>query len=85
MTAKGSETDEMHIPMGRPKRDNVESEVENAPVPKPEVYFSGETHVNIDKEMSQLAENQIRFRFASNSMRGYFDAMLSSVRGISIR
>ncbi len=85
MTAKGTRTENMHIPMGRPDRDDVKGDVENAPVPKPEIYFSGETHVNIDKEMSKMAENQIRFRFASNSTRGYFDKMLSSIRGISIR
>lgn len=85
MVAKGSRSDEMHIPLGKQNAENVAGEVENAPVPKHEVYFSGETHVNIDKEMSELAENQIRFRFVSTQMRGYFEAMLSSVRGVSIR
>lgn len=85
MVSKGVQSDEMHIHMGRQNPKDVEGEIENAPVPKHEIYFSGESHVNIDKEMSELAENQIRYRFVSNSMRGYFDQMLSSVRGVSLR
>ncbi|MFW5702289.1 MAG: hypothetical protein ACOCX7_05015, partial [Bacteroidota bacterium] len=62
-------------------RHATAGEVDEAPVPGPEVYFSGETHVNIDKEMSNLAQNQIRFRFASKMVNGYFTGMQSSISG----
>jgi flagellar basal body rod protein FlgB len=55
--------------------------VQNAPVPKPEIYFSGETHVNIDREMSKMAENQIRFRFGSLMVNKFFRGMSSSIFG----
>lgn len=81
--AKGATNDESHIPMGRKDPGEVEGETEDAPVPKPEVYFSGETHVNIDKEMSELAQNQIRYRFASRMTQRYFAGMQSAIRGTS--
>lgn len=81
--ATGAETDVRHIPIGAKGVEDIEAEVENAPVPKPEVYFSGETHVNIDKEMSNLATNQIRFRFASLSLKNYFQGMQSSIKGMT--
>lgn len=79
----GSETDRYHIPLGKPDIAAVKGEVDGAPVPRPEIYFSGETHVNIDKEMSNLAQNQIRFRFASKMVNGYFTGMQSAIKGRS--
>jgi flagellar basal-body rod protein FlgB len=81
--ATGVRTDERHIPIGEKSASEVDPEVQNAPVPQPEVYFSGETHVNIDKEMSAMAENQIRFRFASTMVKNYFSGLQSSIKGIS--
>jgi flagellar basal body rod protein FlgB len=69
--------------LGKPKTAAVKGEVDGAPVPQPEIYFSGETHVNIDKEMSNLAQNQIRFRFASKMVNGYFTGMQSAINGRS--
>lgn len=80
-SAKGTQTDEMHIPIGKKGVDQVEAERADAEVPAPEVYFSGETHVNIDKEMSKLAQNQIRFRFGSLMVKGYFQGMQSAING----
>jgi flagellar basal-body rod protein FlgB len=79
--AKGTETDDRHIPIGKSDADSVQGEVEDAPVPKPEIYFSGENHVNIDKEMSNMAQNQIRYRFASRMVKRYFSGLGSAISG----
>lgn len=81
VVASGSKDDEMHIPIGKPDESSVTGEIENSQIPKPEIYFSGETHVNIDKEMSEMAQNQIRFRFASGAVKRYFAGMASAIRG----
>lgn len=77
---KGHSSNEQHIPIGK-SPDDVEGEVNPAAVPEPEIYFSGETHVNIDKEMSELAQNQIRFQFVSQSMARYFRGLSSAITG----
>ncbi|MDQ1266914.1 MAG: flagellar basal-body rod protein FlgB [Bacteroidota bacterium] len=79
----GQRTDDLHIPIGKPDESNVEGVKEDTPIPAPEVFFSGETHVNIDKEMSKMAENQIRFRFGTNMVKKYFTGMSSAIRGIN--
>ncbi len=78
---RGSRTDERHLPIGGQQQNEVTGEVENSPVPKPEVLFSGESHVNVDKEMSALAQNQIKFRFASRMAARYFQGLQTSIRG----
>ncbi len=82
VTLEGQNNEERHIPLGKMNANEVEPELADAEVPNPEVYFSGETHVNIDKEMSNLAQNQIRFRFASQMVKGYFTGISSSIRGM---
>ncbi|HPI19718.1 MAG TPA: flagellar basal body rod protein FlgB [Candidatus Kapabacteria bacterium] len=82
VTLEGQNNEERHIPLGKMNANEVEPELADAEVPNPEVYFSGETHVNIDKEMSNLAQNQIRFRFASQMVKGYFTGLSSSIRGM---
>lgn len=78
---KGNATDTMHIPAGKPDEGAVKGNVEESAIPAPEVYFTGENHVNIDKEMSALAENQIRFRFASQMTSRYFKGLNSAITG----
>lgn len=75
----GAQTESGHIPLGAPSE--IEGTVEDAPVPKSEVYFSGENHVNIDNEMSQLAQNQIRFRFTAQMLGRFFKGVNSSITG----
>lgn len=82
VAAKGETTNSSHIPMGVSDPGDVEGNVEDAAVPKPEVFFSGESHVNIDKEMSELAQNQIRFRFASKMTARYFKGIQGAIKGI---
>ncbi len=42
---------------------------------------SGINNVDIDKEMSDLAENTIRFKFASRQLTDYFKNMQSIIKG----
>lgn len=83
VAASGSVTSEQHIPIGVKNRDDLEAEIEPTPVPKPEIYFSGESHVNIDKEMADLAQNQIKFRFASRTIKNYFTTLQNAITGMS--
>lgn len=80
---KGSTSEGNHIPIGMSNGEDVEGEKMDREIPEPEIYFSGETHVNIDKEMSEMAQNQIRFRFASLSTKKFFSGMSSAIRGSS--
>jgi flagellar basal-body rod protein FlgB len=79
---KGANTDEMHIPIGKPDPGTIEPENIQAELPKPEIYFSGESHVNLDKEMAELAKNQIRFRFASRMVKRFFSGLNSAINGM---
>ncbi len=81
LAISGVQNDDAHIPIGAPQVSGIEADKGEASVPRPEVYFSGETHVNIDKEMSNMAQNQIRFRFASKMMQRYFTGMMSAITG----
>lgn len=78
---RGMKTSEHHLPIGGQTQNEVTGQTEPAPVPKPEVLFSGESHVNIDKEMSAMAQNQIRFRFTSRMAARYFQGLQTSIRG----
>ena len=82
LSISGSRDDENHIAIGTDKRESIENQTVKQDIPTPELYFSGDSHVNIDKEMSELAINQIKFRFASTMTRRYFDGLDSAVRGV---
>ncbi len=81
---RGSSTENVHIPIGASKPDLAEGERVAQEVPSAQVYFSGENHVNIDKEMSTLAQNQIRYRFVSQMVNRYFTGIQSAIQGQSI-
>lgn len=83
IAARGDRTNDVHIPMGTPNSGEIEGNVEDAAVPKPEVFFSGESHVNVDHEMAELAQNQIRFRFASKMMGRYFKGLQGAIKGVN--
>ena len=83
VVASGSLTNEQHIPIGIKDRNDLEPEVGQTPIPKPEIFFSGESHVNIDKEMADLAQNQIKFRFASRTIKSYFTTLQNAITGMS--
>lgn len=81
VVVKGQKSDNHHIPLGKKEIVDIKGERMDREIPEPEIYFSGETHVNIDKEMSEMAQNQIRFRFASKMMNRYFTGVQSSITG----
>lgn len=78
---KGEKSAGTHIPLGKPSREDIEAEIHPRDIPKPDIYFSGETHVNIDKEMSEMAQNQIRFKFGSTVTNNFFTGLTKSITG----
>jgi len=82
-SAVGEVSNEKHIPIGVNNEDNdVVPEVDVPEVPQPQVYMSGESHVSIDKEMAELAQNQIRYRFAARAVKSYFQGMQNAISGL---
>lgn len=78
---RGTRTDDQHVRIGPPFDNEVRPAREDAPVPRPEVYFAGESHVNVDKEMAELAKNQIRFRLAARLTQRYFSSLQQAIKG----
>lgn len=78
---RGTRTDDQHVRIGPSPDNEVRPEREDAPVPKPEIYFAGESHVNVDKEMSELAKNQIRYRLAARLTQRYFSGLQQAIKG----
>lgn len=80
---RGTRTSPQHVPIGPRPDSEVTPEREDAPIPRPEIYFAGESHVNIDKEMGELAKNQIRFRLVSRLTQRYFNGLQQAIKGTS--
>ena len=78
---RGSQSSSKHLQIGNYSPNPPTGEKELAAIPEAEVYFAGENHVNIDKEMSELAQNQIRFRLTSQMVRKYFSDLSSAISG----
>jgi flagellar basal-body rod protein FlgB len=78
---RGSETNNFHQSLGDKSRLDVQSEAYKSVVPEAEVYQSGDNSVNIDTEMSEMAQNQIRTRFASQMLSRYFKGLNSAITG----
>ncbi len=82
-SAVGEGMNEKHIPIGiNNEVDNVVPEVDVPEVPQPQLYMSGESHVSIDREMAELAQNQIRYRFAARAVKSYFQGMQNAISGL---
>ncbi len=77
----GKRTDVRHFPVGSAAQGQILPQRDARPVPRPEVFFSGDAHVNIDKEMADLASNQIRFRLVSRLTQRYFRGLSNVIRG----
>ena len=45
------------------------------------VSSSGVNNVDIDKEMAEMAENSIMFRFAARKLNGYYRTMQKVIKG----
>ena len=82
MTATMKKTNEKHFgsSLSPELKDMNLSVIED---PKSD-FNSGINNVNIDREMSDLAENQILFKFASQKIGNYFKSIQSVIKGTSI-
>jgi len=79
MAIQGTKTDTRHIPVGRlPEGDNEKIE---RVVPVTEIMKSGENNFDIDKEMAEVAETQIRYQFVSQSVSKHFKLLSAAITG----
>lgn len=81
-TLTGVQTSEKHLPIGTPSIVESSSqiiEVEESLGGDP--LASGVNNVDIDKEMAEMAKNQIRFRFAARMISDTFRGIQKSIRG----
>lgn len=62
--------------------NEVKAEVVKRDIEPGEELFEGQNSVNIDKEMTALAENQIKMRFASRMTKRYFAGLNSAITGM---
>jgi flagellar basal-body rod protein FlgB len=68
-------TNPRHIPpVGKPKSIKIITDTENS-------NASGVNNVDIDKEMAQLAENQILYSYGSRMMAKQFNTLRGVIRG----
>ncbi|MCS7170545.1 MAG: flagellar basal body rod protein FlgB [Candidatus Kapabacteria bacterium] len=81
VVSRGLRTSERHIPIGPPDPSEVAGERGEATLPEPERYAAGVSHVNVDREMTELLETQIRFRFAARLLARYFQGLQTAIRG----
>lgn len=82
ITITGSKSDDRHIPLGKKSENEIYPEQSKSYIPEPQIFFSGDSHVNIDKEMADLAINQIKFRYASKTVKSYFNDLQMAIRGV---
>ncbi|MDR0926936.1 MAG: flagellar basal body rod protein FlgB [Ignavibacteria bacterium] len=80
-TLQGSTSNTHHIPLG--KNTDPKGELQTREVPSAEVMQSGENDLNIDKEMAEIAQTQIRFQFVSQTMNKHFKQLGASITGNS--
>jgi len=79
ISLQGTSTSEQHIPAGKNPSPNAEKT--DREVPGPEIMLSGENDVNIDKEMSEIAQAQIRFQYVSQSLGRHFKQLSAAITG----
>lgn len=79
VSLKGASTSEQHIPTGR--NDDPIGEKGDKDIPVAEIMNSGENDVNIDKEMAEIAQTQIKFQLASQSISRHFKQLGAAITG----
>jgi len=79
ISLQGATTSEKHIPAGKNPKPNAE--LADRKIPGPEIMQSGENDVNIDKEMAEIAQTQIRFQFVSQSIGKHFKQLGAVISG----
>ncbi|HYF02804.1 MAG TPA: flagellar basal body rod protein FlgB [Patescibacteria group bacterium] len=78
---RSTTTSDRHIPIGNGASGDIQAEKEDQSIPAPERFASGESHVSVDREMSELAQNQIKFRLASRLTNRYFQGIQTAIKG----
>lgn len=78
---RGLRTHSRHIPLGPPDPASIQAERDIPPISEPERYAAGESHVNVDREMTELLETQLRFRLVARMVGRYFQALQTAIRG----
>ncbi len=79
---KGYVTHSKHFQIGRVDIEKVKGRYV---IPKDRTLKSGMNNVDIDKEMAELAKNQIRYQGASQLMKSIFNRLKSAIRGEVVR
>jgi flagellar basal-body rod protein FlgB len=78
---KGTMTDSKHIPTGRKDIDRI---IPEAYKPVDPTLPSGVNNVDIDMEMSKLAENQLLYNMGVTFLRGAYQKLNAAVQAKSI-
>jgi flagellar basal-body rod protein FlgB len=79
---KGAQTNENHLAMGRMDLSGVNAQAYH---PYDPTLPSGVNNVDIDSEMSKLAENQIAFNYGIKYSQGIFKKMNAAIQGRSLQ
>jgi flagellar basal-body rod protein FlgB len=77
---EGGVTQPGHIPINASDPSQIEARVVT-PTDETDKLASGVNNVDIDLEMSELAENQIRFKYASRLISDTFKTLRRSITG----
>lgn len=81
---QGARTDERHFALGRLAVGEATPRVVEADQgASTDAVRSGVNDVDIDREMGELAENQLRYRFAARMLADTFKGIQKSIRGQS--
>jgi flagellar basal-body rod protein FlgB len=73
-------TDEKHLKFGKNLISEVEPEIKESEE-SDDPLASGYNNVNIEKEMVDLAQNQIQYRMASRLMKKTFEGIQNAIKG----
>lgn len=80
----GAQTHEKHFALGRSAvAEATPHVVEAEQSASTDALTSGVNNVDIDREMGELAENQLRYRFAARMLADTFKGIQKSIRGQS--
>lgn len=79
---QGTRTDSKHLPLGR---GNISEIKAKAYKPSDPTLPSGKNNVDIDSEMSKLAENQINYSYGLRFLKGVYAKLNAAIEGRAIR
>jgi len=77
----GAVTDDKHIELGAQPISRVEPEMLESKTGKDEEFASGYNNVDVDNEMSLLAQNQLQYKMATRMVSRAFKGIQSAIRG----